>query len=396
MPKSIPPTPTQSTPSQADLLTQATDWLATQRTEMESLLKDLVEVSSWTGDKQGVDAATAILRKATPLPCESIASVKYGDHSVFHAPKPASQNGVILVGHIDTVFPKEKFTGYRSDGKIARGPGVLDMKGGLVIVTFALKALQQLGLLDQLALTYMVVSDEEVGSPDSTPHLRRIALGAKASLVFESGRAGDAIITRRKGTGSLTAVATGKAAHAGNAHREGVNAIWAISRFIDRLQGLTDYDAGTTINVGKVAGGIGKNTVPDQAEALVDLRYVTREESDALRARILHATENLGVQGAKVEVQWGPGRGPMEKSEAAEKLRASYAECQHESGLGTGEMGLVGGGSDAATTSALGVPSIDGLGPRGTGFHTLDEFVELDSFVPKAQALTRYLIKYFV
>jgi glutamate carboxypeptidase len=251
-------------------------------------------------------------------------------------------------------------------------------------------------LLDRLALTYVVVSEEEVGSPESTPHLRKLAAGAKASLVFESGRAGDAIITRRKGTGSLTAIAKGRAAHAGNAHKEGANAIWAISRFVDRLQGLTDYDRGTTVNVGKVSGGIGKNTVPDQAEALVDLRYVTSAESEALRSRILDAAKDTGVPGTRVEVEWGAGRGPMEKTPASEALRAAYADCQKESGLGFGEMGLVGGGSDAATTAAIGIPSIDGLGPRGSGFHTLDEYVELDSFVPKTQALLRYLIKHAI
>lgn len=361
---------------------------------MEKLLRELVEVSSWTPDKVGNDAASSLLRQATPLSFESISSTQYGDHSAFHGARKASEGGVILIGHIDTVFPKDKFSGYRSDGKIARGPGVLDMKGGLVIVTFALKALRELGLLDRMALTYMVVSDEEVGSPDSTPHLKKAAAGAAAALVFESGRAGDAIITRRKGTGSMTAIATGRAAHAGNAHKEGANAIWAISRFVDRVQGLTDYDQGTTLNVGKISGGIGKNTVPDHAEVLADLRYVTLKEAQALRAKILEAAQNIGVDGTKIEVQWGPGRGPMERSEASAALMSAYSQCQQESGLGGKEMPMVGGGSDAATTSAIGIPSIDGLGPRGSGFHTLDEYVELDSFIPKAQALVRYLIRH--
>lgn len=377
-----------------DLVSRAADWLSSQRDPMEKLVRELVEVSSWTSDKAGNDAASAILRKATPFPCESIASEKFGDHSVFHGARKAAEGGVILVGHIDTVFPKDKFSGYRSDGKIARGPGVLDMKGGLVIVTFALKALRELGLLERLAFSYMVVSDEEVGSPDSTPHLRRVAAGAKASLVFESGRAGDAIITRRKGTGSFTAFASGRAAHAGNAHKDGANAIWAVSRFVDRVQGLTDYDKGTTLNVGKISGGMGKNTVPDQAEALADMRFVTTADSDALRARVLDAAKDTGVAGTHIEIKWGPGRGPMERTDKSAALMAAYAECQRESGLGHAEMGLVGGGSDAATTSAVGVPSIDGLGPRGSGFHTLDEYIELDSFVPKAQALARFLIKH--
>lgn len=359
---------------------------------MEGLLRDLVEASSWTYDKAGVDAASAILKTHIPLKCEVVASKQYGDHSVFHNAKRASEGGAILVGHIDTVFPKEKFSGYRSDGKTAYGPGVLDMKGGLVVMAFALKALKHAGKLDEIPLSCVIVSDEEVSSPESAPILRGIAQGAKASLVFESGRAGDAIITRRKGTGAFTVKAHGRAAHAGNAHQDGANAIWSLSRFVDRVQGLTDYPKGTTINVGKISGGTGKNTVPDQAEALVDMRYVSLQEVRALRDRILETAKLSEVSGTRLEVLWGPGRDPMEKTQESDFLRARYARCQHLSGLGDGESGLVGGGSDASTTSSIGVPSIDGLGPRGTGFHTLDERVELETLIPKAQALVRYFL----
>lgn len=377
-----------------DLIARSTQWLTTQANSMETSLRELVEVSSWTYDKPGTDAAAGILRRIVPGTLESLSSTKFGDHSAFHGARKASDSGVLLVGHIDTVFPKDKFVGYRSDGKIARGPGVLDMKGGLVVAAFALKALREVGALDRLAYTFMVVTDEEIGSPDSTPHLLRVAQGARASLVFESGRPGDAIITRRKGSGSFTAVAKGCAAHAGNSHQDGANAIWAVSRFIDRVQALTDYTRGNTVNVGKISGGMGKNTVPDHAEAVADMRFVTTADADELRTRVLEAAKDLGVKGAQVEVKWGPGRGPMERTPASAALLSAYAECQRESGLGHGEMPLVGGGSDGATTSLSGIPSIDGLGPRGLGFHTVDEFVELETLVPKAQALARYLIRH--
>jgi glutamate carboxypeptidase len=146
--------------------------------------------------------------------------------------------------------------------------------------------------------------------------------------------------------------------------------------------------------VGKISGGIGKNTVPDHAEALVDLRYVTQAENEKLRERILQAAGESAIPDTRIEVQWGPGRGPMEKTPASEALCTTYAECQKDSGLGFSEMPLVGGGSDAATTSSIGIPSIDGLGPRGSGFHTLDEYVELASLIPKSEALVRFLIKH--
>lgn len=372
-------------------LEAATQWLTSQQGAMETLLSSLVNVSSWTSDKAGVDSASALLRNAMPLPCTSVPSTQYGDQNVFHNQRPASESGVLLIGHIDTVFPKDKFTGYRSDGKLARGPGVLDMKGGLVIMAFALHALKAHKLLDSIPLSCLVVSEEEVGSPESTPLIRSLSKGVKACLVFESGRTGDAIITRRKGTGSFTAIARGKAAHAGNAHQEGKNAIWSIARFVDRIQTLTDYQVGTTVNVGKIQGGIGKNTVPDASEALVDMRYVTFKDAEALRSRVQEAAKECAVPGTTIEIQWGPGRNPMEKTEASDRLRAQYAHCQHLSGLGDGECELVGGGSDASTTAGEGVPSIDGLGPRGKGFHTLDEYIELNSLIPKAQALVRFL-----
>lgn len=359
---------------------------------MEALLRELVEISSWTYDREGVNACSALLKAAMPVHHEAISSSKYGDHSVYHAGRPASDGGVILIGHIDTVFPKEKFAGYRSDGKTARGPGVLDMKGGLVVIAYALQALKQVGALDEMALSCVVVTEEEIGSPESAPHIRALAQGAAASLVFESGRKGDAIITRRKGTGSFTARVTGRSAHAGNAHQEGANAIWAVSRFVDRIQSLTDYGLGTTVNVGKISGGIGKNTVPDHAEAWVDLRFVSQAEAEKIQERILKAARESEIPGTRIEIEWGPGRSPMEKTPATDALLALYAQCQHQSGLGSQECALVGGGSDAATTAAIGIPSIDGLGPRGAGFHTLEEHVELDSLVPKAQALVRYLL----
>ena len=197
------------------------------------------------------------------------------------------------MGHLDTVFPPGTFEGYRVDGALRRGPGVLDMKGGLLVVAWALKALSAHRLLEQLPpLRLVVVSDEEVGSPESQPMIRREAAGAQAALVFESGRARDAIITRRKGVGALVAKAHGKAAHAGNHHRDGANAIWALSRFIDRAQRLTDYPRGVTVNVGKVAGGQGKNTVPEAAEAHLDLRFCTQADAERL-LRALHEAATL-------------------------------------------------------------------------------------------------------
>jgi glutamate carboxypeptidase len=239
----------------------------------------------------------------------------------------------------------------------------------------------------------LLVGDEEVGSPDSQPHLRRLAAGARAALCFESGRAGDVIVTARKGTAAVKVTAHGVAAHAGNAHEQGRNAIWALARFVDAAQGLTDSARGVTVSVGTIRGGTTKNTVPELAECEVDLRFLTVADGAALEAALAAAAARAAaaVPGTRLEVARQSWRDPLERTQASAALAAAYGECQRACGLGAGEAPLAGGGSDACTTGAMGIPSIDGLGPRGKAFHTREEQVELGSIVPKAQALLRYL-----
>src|SRR6266540_1153948 len=330
-------------------------WLAAERSAMEDLLRVLVERNSFTGNAAGVTwvvgALDAALRRldesggssstSGPLSCEWIESPRFGPHLFFRNAVPGAP--VFLVGHADTVFPPGTFEGFRREGDRATGPGAFDMKGGLVVVRFALAAAARAGLLERVPVAGLIVSDEEVGSPESQPLLGERARGASCALVFESGRPGDLVVTRRKGVASLRAEAHGIAAHAGNEPEKGKSAIWSLARFVDRAQALSDPARGTSVNVGTIRGGTSKNTVPEHAECEVDLRFESVAARDAL-----------------------------------------------EAALGAGEAPLAGGGSDACTTAAAGVPSIDGLGPRGAGYHTSREEVDLGSLVPKAQALLRF------
>lgn len=382
----------------ADAGAQAAKWLEGKLGNMEEALSALVEVNSFTDNPEGgrkVGRLLVDLLAMKGLTSEVIPSTRYADHLVFRSePRGAQAPPLALVGHLDTVFPPGKFEGYRVDGDLRRGPGVLDMKGGLVVIAFALKALEAtIGLEALPPLRLVIVSDEEVGSPEGQGVIRNAIQGAGACLVFESGRQQDAIITRRKGTGAVTAIAHGKAAHAGNNHREGANAIWAMARFIDRVQQLTDYEKGVTVNVGKITGGQGKNTVPDRVEALADLRFCTHADADALVARVREAADqaSASVPGTRIEVDGGVLREPLERSDASLALMNHYGSCAREYGLGSAEADLIGGGSDASTSSSMGIPSIDGLGPRGKGFHTVEEFIEVHTLIPKAQALARYL-----
>jgi glutamate carboxypeptidase len=377
---------------------EATRWLADKERAMEDALAPLVAVNSFTDHPEGGRKVGAMLRglfgvdgvQASARPSE-----RYADHLVFRTREDApNRAAVALVGHLDTVFPPGAFEGYRRDGGLARGPGVLDMKGGLVVVAFAIRALAATGDLGAVApLRVVIVSDEEVGSPEGQGVIAAAVSGSSACLVFEAGRAGDAIITRRKGVGAITAIAHGRAAHAGNAHQQGANAIWALARFVDGAQALTDYARGVTVNVGRAAGGLGANTVPDRAEAQVDTRFCTRVDADQLTASLhrVASEATASLPGTRIELQGGVLRLPLERTEASAQLCAEYAACARAHGLGSDEAGLIGGGSDASTAAALGIPAIDGLGPRGSGFHTNEELIELGSLVPKAQALARFL-----
>lgn len=385
-------------PVHQDVLDAVLDALAASAPLMDAALEELVNHNSFTQNRAGGDRVGEALASrlgVAGISAERVQSARFADHWVYRTEGEAGRGRIALVGHLDTVFPPGAFEGYRRDGALRRGPGVLDMKGGLIVVAFALRALAEAGALARLpALTFVVVSDEEVGSPEGREVIRRAVPGADAALVFESGRARDAVITRRKGTGSFFAHAKGVAAHAGNAHERGANALWCLARFVDAVQGLTRYDAGITVNVGRVVGGQTKNTVPDAGLAELDVRFCTQPEGEALVGALREAAARAAasVPGTSLAVEGELSRMPLEQTPESLALARAYGESARRVGLGFEEAPLIGGASDASTTSALGIPTIDGLGPRGAGFHTADEHIEVATLVQKAQALADFLV----
>lgn len=375
----------------------AVRWVREQGSAMEAALEALVRLNSFTGNAEGGRAVGRVLDEVFLIPgvtAEVVTSTRYADHHLYRSQGRAGAAPVALLGHLDTVFPPGVFEGYRVEGNLRRGPGVLDMKGGLVVIAWALKALAATGALGSVPpLTVVVVADEEVGSPEGAGLISRVIAGSQAALVFESGRANDAIVTRRKGTGALTVRATGKAAHAGNAYWDGRNAIWALARFVDRAQQLSDRAKDVTVNAGLISGGTSKNTVPAAAVAELDLRFPTKAAEAALFVELEEATQLHAVMGATVTLERGPMRSPMEKLAGTDALLQSYARCAHAHGLGSDEAPVQGGGSDGNTSAGLGIPTIDALGPRGRFFHTPDEYIEFDSLVPRTAALIDWLLK---
>jgi glutamate carboxypeptidase len=373
-----------------------------QRTEVRiaeimPLLETWVRRNSYSADVDGVNAMGELLAEAFSLPglkLERHAGKNVGDHLVWTTPAWAGGGSerLLLLGHHDTVFPPGTFDAWELDGDRLRGPGVLDMKGGLGTVRAAVAVLSDCGLLEKLPLAVVSVGDEEIGSIHSAPLLQEVAAGASAALVFEAGRAQDMIITQRKGTGGIKVVAHGKAAHAGNHHRQGKNAIWALAKLIDAAQKLTNYDEQVTVNVGLVSGGEAKNTVPGLADCVIDFRFVTAEAGEAVVSSLkTAASEICDATGVTFEFDGGIRRLPLVRTDSSAALCTEYGACAAEEGMGNSEAGLLGGGSDANTVSAVGVPAIDGLGPRGAGFHTHNEYIEVSSLAMRTRALVRFL-----
>jgi len=320
-----------------------------------------------------------------------------GDHLFFSTPAwdATKDGGVALVGHHDTVFPPGAFECWDLDDKgILNGPGVLDMKGGLVVIHTALSALARCGLLADVPLCFISVADEEIGSPHSRELSLSLCRKASTALVFEGGRDRDMIITQRKGTGRFDVTATGRAAHAGNHHKEGVNAIRLLSRFVEAAEALTDYPSGTTVNVGLIAGGEATNTVPAHAECNIDFRFEDPVAGDKLIAAVQELpTDAPRELGGSIAAAGGVRRPPWGKTEAGMQLFQKYASCAEAAGLGSDESPLCGGGSDGNHLAAAGLAVIDGLGPRGKGFHTHKEWIEVSTLAQKTDALLRFLLR---
>ncbi|HEX6242063.1 MAG TPA: M20 family metallopeptidase [Polyangiales bacterium] len=380
-----------------DALSELLARLHAGQAELLGLIERLVRVNSYTRNIAGVDAVGELLAEALAGTSLRVAREQpdgLGTHLAFSTPAARRGAPILLIGHHDTVFPPGTFEGFRSEGGRAYGPGVLDMKGGLALIVAVLRTLETAGVLADLPLVFVSVSDEEIGSPSSQPLLTRLAHGARCALVFEAGRVGDKLITARRGSGHARVETFGRAAHAGNALAQGRNAIWTLARFIDEAQRAQFAQPGASLNVGLVRGGSARNTVPEHAECEIDLRFSDAEDEAGLRSLLEAARQRAeqDVPETRCELHWTTSRKPWARSAGSAALCATYAQHQRAAGLLAGEADVIGGGSDANTVGALGIPTLDGLGPRGSGFHTHAERIEIDSLPRKAEALLRFLL----
>ncbi len=348
-------------------------------------------IESKTDDRDGIARMMAVAEadfRAAGLVTETIPGrAGFGDLLAARAPWGGDGQGILVLCHLDTVHPAGTLAAnpLRTEGDRAYGPGIYDMKGGVWIALSAIRSLAEAGEKTPLPVRFLVVSEEEVGSPTSQPHIVAAAERAKYVLVTEPARDGGCCVTGRKGAARMKIAARGKPAHSGVSHRDGESAVLEIARQIVDLEAMTDYETGVTVNVGLLSGGTGVNVVPEYCTAELDIRMTRPEDGAAAVARVQGIKPYNPV--VELTVSGGMNRPPYRKSNAIASLYEHARELASEIGFELGET-FTGGGSDGNFTAPV-APTLDGLGVDGAGAHTLEEHLYVSSLVPRTMLLRR-------
>lgn len=377
---------------------QITDWLASQRQAMIDLLRDVVNIDSGSYDKAGVDAVGARFERHFSehgIPFRRESHDSFGDAIHAEVAKPGSnEKPVLLMGHRDTVFGKGEATlrPFTIKETRAYGPGVADMKAGVVMNIFVATAFHKFGGAPH-PIKLLITSDEEIGSPSSRPVIEREGRAARAVFNSEPGRPTGNVVTSRKGGIFMHLAITGKAAHSGANFAAGISAIGELAHKIIQIHALTDLTNGITLNVGLVSGGQSVNTTAPYAEGQIDMRYVDPKDRATVMAEIERIVATPSVPGTRAVLTIKGEFVPVVQSEASKALFEGYQAAARQAGLTTLQGEFSGGCADSGFTAAVGTPTICGVGPVGGLAHTPEEYLELDSIVPRAQTLALAILR---
>ncbi len=372
-------------------------FLDEREAEMLQLLRDLALVQSGSYNKRGVDRVLNLVLGSLAdgdVRATVVRQQTYGNHLILSS---AATHGdvpqVLICGHMDTVFPQgTDFRWFREHDDRVNGPGVIDMKGGLVIIIYALKALESAGLLDSIPVQVIMNSDEEVGSPSSSVLIEQEARKSAFAFVLECGGMNGGVVTGRKGKLGLRLKVSGRAGHAAAAVQDKASAVLELAHKIVAIEALNDPQRGISVNVGQVSGGIGPNTVPERAEASVDVRYITRDDRDELEGRIAAIVRRVVAPGTTAEIAPVSERPPMEQTGQNRRLFQIVQSQAQELGQTVHEE-FRNGVSDANLIAGQNVPVVDGLGPIGDRDHSSDEFMVKESLLVRARLFTLTLVR---
>jgi len=375
---------------------QILDWLAGQRGAMLALLETLVNTDSSSYDKAGVDAVGDHIRRfldANGIATEVTTGTKFGDAITATVAGGGGNRPILLMGHRDTVFPKgePERRPFKIDGDRAYGPGVADMKAGLVINCFLLAAIRKFGGAPAPVMA-LFTGDEEIGSPFSRPVIEQHARAARAVFNSEPGRAIGAAVTGRKGGVFMRFEITGKAAHSGANFEQGISAINELAHKTLALHALSEPGKGITLNVGVVAGGQTVNTVAPWARGEVDLRFITPADRAATMAKVEEIMAKSFVPGTSTRLEITGEFLPLVENESGKALFEHYAAGLRQQGFEPKAL-FTGGCADSGFAAATGTPTICAVGPVGGRAHSPDEFMEIDTLVPRAQALALAVLR---
>jgi glutamate carboxypeptidase len=348
-------------------------------------LEGLVQIDSDTYNREGLrDIAVKIhsLFENSGLEVELCENREYGP-TLIGRREGSGARRVVLLGHMDTVFPAGTVESrpFRVKGRRAFGPGIIDMKSGLLLGCYALRILRLRELGGYGEICFVCNSDEEAGSPSS---------GASAVLVLERAPMDSAIVSRRMGVGTYEVKVRGRAAHAGAEPAHGRSAILELAHKIISMKALEGQIPGVLVNVGMINGGVRSNVVAEHASAQVDVRIPGVRELEELERQIrgLHAASH--IQGTECNILGRLDHPPFERSEGTARLVDIARGIASQMGIDLKEM-MSGGASDGNTTAAMGIPTLDGLGPVGGHPHADDEYIELDSILPRLMLLTNLI-----
>ncbi len=371
------------------------DHIRSLESEMFGFLEKLVLIQSGTLNKAGNDLMAENLGRALsmiPLNVEILPMTECGNMVRAWSDRVLDAKPVLLVGHMDTVFPEDTtFNHYREDLTKAYGPGVMDMKGGLTVGIFALKALSDLGLLDDIPVMVFFNSEEETGSPYSRQLIEKMAMKSRASFVLEGGGLESQVAAGRKGKIGFDLLVRGRAGHAGCAGLDKPSAILEAAHKTIALEGL-NQPPDILVNVGLISGGMGPNSIAEQACLSVDVRFAGPEDEKKItdEIRMIVGTDN--VSGTSSEMKISSSRPPMTTNDGIEALYSIALKTSRKYSVPLGRE-TRGGVSDANFIAALGLPVLDGLGPCGDKDHSEQEYILKKSMVERTVLLAGCILE---
>ncbi|QOS78196.1 M20 family metallopeptidase [Paenibacillus sp. JNUCC31] len=372
----------------------STNFWDNKEADMLDLIEKIVNIDSGTFYKAGVEQVGDVLASAYQALGFQVTvdqQSERGDHLVIVHPEEQHPD-ILIIGHMDTVFPvgTAQSRPFSQDESFAYGPGIYDMKASLVMTLFAIKSLIERGDESFKRVKIILNSDEEHGSIYSRELIEREAASVKYALIVEPSDMTGRLITGRRGGGKFELHVTGKAAHSGEEPEKGRSAIGELAHKIIQLHALTDPGAGVHVNVGVISGGTTPNTIAAHAKASIDVRMETLEQAMELERKIRDICGAATTEGTTLVLKGSITRPPMIKTVKSEHLLKIVQEEALQLGESLTDM-KIGSGSDGNLTSAVGVATIDALGPRGGNAHTAEEFLDIESLVPRTRLLANLI-----